>query len=345
MSTTNMGLPIPAFQSTTYPSEIATAFQLIDDHDHTAGKGAPILGSGTVTTLTGLAFVPVVGQQIYFKESTLTWELGRADADATLSIATIIKVISTSSALATHSGSIPTIAHGFTVGKIYYQSPTVIGGVTDVEPTDPEHYSRPCFQAIDATTLFVLNSLRPIKVSDGALATVTTSVGAGDAGKVPKLDVNGAFDASFFNQKPMITFNKTVNQTIPVNTGTTVTFETKTPLRGFDTYFTSALSGTHLTALKACTILINSFGTLETTSAGAGNNIVDWSIEKNGLVGSFSSRTYYSPATAPNLALGMSYAGVIDLAIGDTLVCKGAFSGASGTCSIRNGSFAKVYIL
>jgi hypothetical protein len=343
-----MGLPIPAFQSTTYPSEIASAFQLIDDHDHTAGKGAPILGSGTVTTLTGLAFVPVVGQQIYFKESTLTWELGRADADATLSIATIIKVISTSSALATHSGSIPTIAHGFIVGKIYYQSPTVIGGVTDVEPTNPDYYNRPCFQAIDATTLFVLNSLRPIKVSDTGIATVTTSTGSTDAGKVPKLDVNGGIDPSFMLYKPTIIFSKTVTTTVSVGPPASIPYDSVATTLTATNYFTTSLTGNHLTCLKACRVLASVYQGLQANWNSGSLLSADLWIYKNTIFNMQARGVYLFTTIATGAySIGPSTSTWVDMTIGDTLVFAYDFTNETGGQQV-NGSAdfkARVVIL
>ena len=78
-STTNdMSLKIPTVGETDYPTSISDSFTLIDDHDHSSGKGVQIPTGGIANSAITRAKLAALGQQVSsscgsFSTSSLTY--------------------------------------------------------------------------------------------------------------------------------------------------------------------------------------------------------------------------------------------------------------------------------
>lgn len=130
-------------------------------------------GSGTSTsTASGLDIsFPVVqvnhgfsvGHAIYF--DGVIWRLAKSDSPFTLGLILVKTVIDANNFIGIQAGVVTGMT-GLVPGDYYFVSDTNAGSLTNVEPTDPNSFSNPIFQALTATTGLVV-PFRPSQLETG----------------------------------------------------------------------------------------------------------------------------------------------------------------------------------
>lgn len=121
-----------------------------------------------------------VGDWLYRDGGTNLYAKAKADDAVTAEEIGVVKeVIDTNTFKLQQSGYTESLS-GLTDGTLYYLSPSTAGAMTSTKPTDPGHYNKPVFIAVDSDKGWIL-SYRTLMVgsADNPIITVITQTGHG----------------------------------------------------------------------------------------------------------------------------------------------------------------------